>query len=64
MIEKLRILIAECWKGVIMIAVVLATVGAITAFYQNLVTTEELEAAETRIEKRFELRDNIYRKAP
>jgi len=47
-----------------MIAVVLATVGAITAFYQNLVTTEELEAAETRIEKRFELRDNIYRKAP
>jgi len=51
----------NCWKGVLTIVGVLAVVTTLVTFYSNLVTTSELNAAVTQINKSIELRDNVFR---
>lgn len=50
----------RCWKGVLTVVGVLATITALTTFYSNLVTQNELNAAVAQINKSIELRDNIF----
>ncbi len=64
--------IKECWRGVVTIVTVIAIAGSLTAFWSSLVFQSELDAAEVRMQKRyevseermqksFELRDNVVR---
>ncbi len=51
----------RCWRGVLTVVGTIAIIVALVTAYNTFVTQSQLAAAEERIDKRIELRDNIQR---